>query len=162
MKLEAQLAALDEIGLSLNVGLSIDDLLAMFDRTQYESPPDYLTLLFTFGAEIENAEGTETHCRNVWSFDTECIEDYGAYIEIAKHLCMLTGRADALQNIRDHVDIENEMAWLEYSVDGVRRHWNAVANDDWVDTQVVARIMADLERDGSRFYLIDSGQSAMF
>ena len=34
-------------------------------------------------------------------------------------------------------------------------------NDDWVDVDVMGRIMEDLEKDGRRFYSIDSGQSAV-
>jgi hypothetical protein len=160
MNLETQIAKLEEIGLGLNAGLTIKDLLEQFDREQYEEDP-FGPLLCIYGTETDSVSGVETHCRQVWYFDTECIEDHGAYIAIAEHLCALTGRPDALTNIKDHVDIEAARAWLEYTVGSARRHWDAVVNDDWVDAKVLARIMEDLEAEGRRFYQIDSGQAAV-
>jgi hypothetical protein len=96
-----------------------------------------------------------------WVEKAECIEVHGAYITIAEHLCALTGRVVAVTNVKDFVDIGASKAWLEYTVGTARRHWDDLANNDWVDANVMARIMGDLEADLRRFYQIDSGQAAV-
>lgn len=157
MKLEDQLSSLAELGLSLAPGRTVDELLRSFPREDYEREPFDLVLLL-LGSEVAEAPWGRRFCDRVWHFDTECVYDEGAYVEIAEALCRLTGRMDALTDLRDHVDIEAGEAWLEYTVDGRRRHWDIKVEDDWVDATVVEAIMADLEYDGRRFYEVDQGQ----
>ena len=158
MKLEDQLAALGELGISLDSGIEIDDLLYSCSREEYESKP-FDQLLFILGSEVEREPWGRAFCSRVWNFDTECIEDTGAYVEIARRLCHVAGRPDAFSGLRDHVDLEAGEAWVEYSVDGKHRRWDAEVNDDWADTLTVAYMMGDLERDGWKFRAKDNGQA---
>src|SRR5262249_352286 len=118
MKLEDQLAKLASVGIALDPGISIDDLLHSFDREQYEHDP-FDFVLFILGVEVEREPWGRSFCSRVWNLDSECISGTGDYTAIAKRLCLVAGRPDALLDISDHVDIEGGEAWLKYTVGGV-------------------------------------------
>lgn len=158
MKLEDQLAALRELGIELDPGIEIDDALYSFSREQYEARP-FSLLLFILGVEVEREPWGRSFCSRAWNFDTECIAGPGSYVSIAKRLCRVAGRPDAFTGLRDHVDIPARQAWIEYTVDGQTRHWDADVNDDWADMLTVAYMMLDLERDGRKFRAKDNGQA---
>lgn len=158
MTLEDQLAALHELGIALEPGITIDDVLYSFSREAYESKPFDL-LLFILGAEVEREPWGRPFCSRVWNFDTECIEGDGAYVAIAKRLCRVAGRPDAFSGLRDHVDLSAGEAWIEYTVEGKHRRWDIEVNDDWADTLTVTYMMGDLERDGWKFRARDNGQA---
>jgi hypothetical protein len=69
LKLEDQLAQLATIGLALNPGITVDDVLYSFDRKEYEKRPFDL-VLFIFGAEVEREPWGRPFCSRVWNFDT--------------------------------------------------------------------------------------------
>jgi hypothetical protein len=97
----------------------------------------------------------------VWNFDTECISGDGSYAAIAKRLCAVAGKPDALSDVTDHVDIERGEAWLKYKAGSVLRDWKVEVQDDWADTMVVSSMMDDLETGGCRFYGRDNGQAVV-
>ena len=72
----------------------------------------------------------------MWHFDSECIEDRGAYVRIAERIRDLTGGRLALSNLRDHVDLEAGTAWLAFSSGGQDYRWDLRVDDDWVDPAV--------------------------
>lgn len=156
--LEEQLAHLAELGLKLDDGITIDDLLYSFDREEYEKQPFDL-ILFVLGIEVERAPWGRPVCLRVWNFDTECITSTGDYVCIIKRLCQVAGQPDRLTEISDFVDIDAGKAWLKYKVDGIERNWPIEVNDDWADTLTLNYVMDDIERDGLRYYFKDNGQA---
>jgi hypothetical protein len=154
--LEDQLAALAELGITLDPGITIDDLLYSFDRHAYEMIP-FRRLLYILGAEVERAPRGRAFCSRAWNFDTECITGDGSYVRIARQLCRVAGRPNALGELRDKVSAHE--AWIKYSVDGASRHWPIELTDDWADMLVVSYLMNDLERDGMKFRARDNGQA---
>ncbi len=72
MTLEQQIATLAELGLHLNEGRTIDDLLDSLPRKDYEAQPFDL-ILFTYGIEVEREPWGRFFSSQVWNFDTECI-----------------------------------------------------------------------------------------
>ena len=158
MRLEDQLATLAESGITLDPGITIDDITYSFPREDYERKPFDL-LLFTLGVEVEREPWGRPFCSRVWNFDTECITGKNSYTKIAQRLCQVAGRPDAFANVSDHVDLGAGDAWIEYTVDGKQRHWSIEVNDDWADMMVVAYMMNDLERDGRKFRARDNGQA---
>jgi hypothetical protein len=157
MTLEQQLSKLAELGLHLNPGVTLDDLLYSFPKEEYEQDPFGL-LLFMLGSEVEREPWGRKICDKVWNFDTECILQTGDYVTIVKRLCALTDNLDALQDIQDFVDLERGEAWLKYTVNGREHHRTIEVNNDWADTLTLTYVMGDLERD-KRFYAADNGQS---
>jgi hypothetical protein len=158
MTLEQQLATLESLGLSLNEGITIADVLYSFDRDDYEEAPFDL-LLFILGAEVEREPWGRPFCSRVWNFDAECISGTGDYVGIVERLCQVANMPDLITNIEDFVDIKSGQGWLKYTVDGTQREWTVEVSDDWADTLTLSYVMNDIERDGSRFYAKDNGQA---
>lgn len=161
MKLEKQLEALSELGIRLEDGITIDDLLYSFSRDQYEGEPFEL-ILFVLGIEVERKPWGRCFCNRAWNLDMECISGTGDYVKIAERLCLLAGVPNRFANLQDCVDLENGLGWLQYEVDGVSRHFDVAINHDWADPEVIAKVMADIESDGFRFYSKDNGQAAIW
>ncbi len=159
--LEQQLETLAQFGLTLNDGVTVDDLLYSWDRREFESKP-YDTLLFMLGSEVEREPWGRNVCDRAWNFDVECIEDIGSYVTIVENLSRVAGIADLVTDLEDFVDIENETAWLKYTIDGEKRHFNIPVDNDWADPDTVSAVMRDIERDGKRFYGKDNGQASIW
>lgn len=160
MTLEEQLAALDAIGIKLNEGATVEDLLYSFDRSEYEKQP-FDALLFMLGSEIERRPWGRYFSSVAWNFDAECIVEDGDYVRIVRRLAELTGRSDDLTDVADSVDLERGVATLRYTLAGTTRSLTPTVNDDWADADVVNAILSDFERDERYFYGIDNGQSTI-
>ena len=155
--LEEQLAKLEECGIVLDPGITIDDVLYSFSRSQYEERPFDL-LLFVLGIEVEREPRNRTFCSRVWNFDSECICEAGDYIRIVNRLCLVAGNPELITDIDDFVDLEKGEAWLTYTIDGIVRRWKVAVDNDWADVLTLAYVMGDIERDGRRFYAKGNGQ----
>ena len=163
MKLETQLDKLAELGLVLNHGITVEDLLYSLNRSEFEKEP-FECLLFSFGIEVEREPWGRRICNQVWNFDTECIVSTGDYVNIIQNLCLLTGKSDYLTDLVDYINVDyTDMAasecWLEYTLGDRRRHWEIEANDDWADMMTITYVMEDLQHDGKQFYSKDNGQA---
>lgn len=161
MKLEEQIEKLSDIGLSLNDGVTIDDLLLSYSREEYEAAPFDL-ILFVYGNEIEEEPWGRFICDQAWNFDVEAIEDDGSYVEIVKQLHRITGKAKRIEGLQDSVNLEESHAQLQYEVDGVERTFEPVVDNDWADAQVVETIMNDLRQSGYDYYPKDNGQASVW
>ncbi len=159
MKLETQLEKLAALGLPLNEGITIDDLLHSFDRSTFEKNP-FDSILHTLGIEVEREPWGRWMCDRVWNFDTECIYCTGDYVNIVKRLCLLTGNPELL-DITDFFDPETNTAWLEYTIDGRKQRHSIEINDDWADTLALTYVMEDLQQDDRQFYTKDNGQAML-
>jgi len=158
MTLEEQLTTLANLGLRLDDGITVDDILCSFDRKDYEARPFDL-ILFVLGNEVEREPWGRPVCSRVWNFDTECIGGTGDYVHIVKRLCQVAGQPNCLEDVSDFVDIDSSEAWLKYKVDNTERNWDVEVNADWADTLTLSYVMDDIERDDCRFYFKDNGQA---
>ena len=158
MELEAQLQELSGLGLTLNEGVNIDDLLYSFGRDDYENRPFDL-ILFVLGTEVERQPWGRSFCSSVWNFDSECIYETGDYVAIVQRLCELADCKGRITDLEDFIDVESGDAWLAYKVDGNQRGYTVTLEDDWVDVSVISQAMGDIESDGFRFYFLENGQS---
>jgi hypothetical protein len=158
MQLETQLIKLAELGLVLNPGITIEDILYSLDRQSFEAKPFEL-LLFSFGIEVEREPWGRRICDRVWNFDTECIVSTGDYVDIVQNLCLLTGEPNYFTDITDCINLEEGECWLEYTIRGKRQHWTIEINDDWADMMTITYVMEDLQHDGQQFYSLDNGQA---
>lgn len=156
--LEEQLDTLAELGLTLNDGVTIDDLLYSFPREEYEGEP-FSLILFVLGGEVEREPWGRSVCDRVWNFDTECINGTGDYATIVERLCGLAGAPGRLSEVSDYVDIDGGEATLEYTVNGQKREWIVEVNDDWADMMTVAYVMDDIESGDGHFFYVDNGQA---
>jgi hypothetical protein len=159
MELESQLAKLAELGLVLNDGITIDDLIYSNDRSTYENNP-FDPILHVLGIEVEREPWGRWICDRVWNFDTECISGTGNYVKIVKRLCLLAGNTE-LVDIVDFVDLEANSGWLEYTIDGRKQRHTIEISDDWADTLALTYVMEDLQQDDKQFYTKDNGQAML-
>ncbi|MCX4773615.1 hypothetical protein [Streptomyces sp. NBC_01285] len=83
----------------------------------------------------------------------------GSYTAIARQLCRIAGRPGALSGLRDHVDLGEEEAWIEYTADGRRVNWPIEVRDDWADLLVVSYLIDELEHGDWRFHVRHNGQA---
>ena len=161
MKLEDQIKKLREIGLTLNKGVTVNDLLLSFSREEFEETPFDL-ILFAYGSEIEEKPWGRYFCDRAWNFDVEAIEDNGSYVEIVKQFHRITGKSKRIEGLQDRVDIEGSHAYLQYTLDGVERTFQPVVDSDWADPQVIESIMDDLRESDHNFYPKDNGQASVW
>lgn len=161
VSLEQQLETLAQLGLTLNEGVTVNDLLYSWDRADYENQP-FDTILFMLGCEIECEPWGRPFCDRVWNFDLECInEGTGSYAAIVQNLCRVAGRPGLATEVEDFVDIKKRTAWLRYTMDGQKRHYNIAVDNDWADPQTTDAIMRDIEREGRQFYAKGNGQAVI-
>ncbi|MFE6664932.1 hypothetical protein ACFVFH_15410 [Streptomyces sp. NPDC057697] len=158
MLLEDQLDRLAELGLPLAADRTVDELLYSWPREEYERKPFDL-LLFALGCAVEEEPWERWFCDRAWHFDTECVRGPGSYVAIARQLCRITGLPDALSDVRDHVDLGEEEAWIEYTANGRRNSWPIDVHDDWADLMVVGCLIDELEHGERRFYVRHNGQA---
>lgn len=150
--LEQKLAMLAGYGLTLAAPFTVEDLLESWSREQLEAP-GFRLVLAALGM-TEERPPWRNHCVNVWHFDTECIEDNGSYTDIAERMVELTQGALVLENLRDQVDIEAEIASLDFDYAGEPMHIDLKVNNDWADPAVFSlfvRILATA--DPSKLFL---------
>jgi hypothetical protein len=163
ISLEQQLEVLSECGIRLLPGVEIEHFLLSWKREEYEKTP-YKLALVKLGGEIEKAPWGRRLSNNIWHFDTECIEDKGDYAAIAERLTAMAGSDLPLTNIADHVDVQEESAWVEFDLDGQRIHWDAKVENDWIDATILSRfaeLMAK-RKAGRRFTYCDlKGQDCL-
>jgi len=134
LTLEQKLAILAECGLSLSPPFTAQDLLESWSREEFEESGFNLTLGGL--GMTEEQPSWRNHSVNVWHFDSECIEDHGAYVRIAERMAELTQGSLVIENVRDEVDIEAGIATLDFEHHGKRVHIALKVNDDWADPAV--------------------------
>ena len=161
VSIEEQIRILADLGLELNKGVSVEDLLYSWDREDYESKP-FDTILFAYGSEIEREPWGRNICDRVWNFDVEFIEGNGSYTEIVNRFSLVAGVSEKISDVKDMVDFETGEAWVTYKLDGETRKYNIIIDNDWADPDAVAAIMGDMAKPGYEFYYIDNGQASLW
>jgi hypothetical protein len=158
---EKQLSTLANCGIKLAPGVAAEALLESFDREAFEAEPYRLLLVCMGGdAESESQAGEIGYpSDNIWHFDTECIEDHGAYAAIARRMKDLAQGELPLEDITDYVDVEAGEARVAFRLAGQSYRWDAEVKDDWVDPIILSRFSDLLSRVGRsrRFTYIDLG-----
>lgn len=134
--IEQQLAELAKIGITVHPGITIADLESFETRDEMETEP-YAGLVESLGYDIERRPFTPK-CDRLWMCDYERIVSDGDYVQIIERLERMTGRALGLADIRDRVDLEANVAWVEFVHRGQRMRWDAKVEDDWMDPRIVA------------------------
>jgi hypothetical protein len=161
IKLEDQIKMLGELGIKMNDGVTVDDLLYSWSREEYEDNPFDLILL-TYSSEVEKEPWGRNVSDFTWNFDFECVEGDGAYIYIVKNFALISGKLNDVTDIRDSVDFDSGEAWVSYKVNGKFRKYDVEIDNDWADPNAVVSIMKDLEDESHRFYGIDNGQASIW
>ena len=146
--IEDRLAALAPLGLGLNAGRTVAELLESWDREAFDRDPILLYLSLGSEVEVGPAQG-EQFCDRMWRFDTECVTGSGDYVAIINNLSRLLSGELQISNVADSVEIDAGKAWVAFDIGSDRCHWDAAVNDDWADMSIVTRFAALLESRGS-------------
>ena len=164
--LETQLEALKACGIELTEGIEREDIL---EANLFETPEDtleeieskpYDCLIWNLGYTA-NREPFPPISNKLWLCDHERIENPKDYVEIIESLERITKRALDLRDITDQIDFQNGQAWVEFTYDGERIHWDLEVDNDWMDPKVVrqyALLLTDSDSD-VRLHHQNSGQS---
>jgi len=139
LTLEEKLDLLARLGFRLDNPFRVEDLLTSWSREEFEKPGFGLVLVGL--GMTEERPPWRNHCTNMWHFDTECIEDDGAYVRIAERIKSLAQDSLPIENIRDHVDVDEGVAWLEFDFRDELIHIDCQVNDDWVDAAVFSHFV---------------------
>lgn len=150
--LEEKLTVLARCGMDLAPPFTAEDLLTSWPREQFEKP-GWSMVLFGLGM-TEERRLWRNHCENVWRFDNECIADGGDYVRKARRMSELTRGSLVLEDIRDHVDVRGQIAWLEFKWRGNQYHTDCKVNNDWFDLGIFDHFVKLLRRaDPAKVYL---------
>jgi len=150
--LEEKVSLLEQCGLKLSAPFTTKDLLKSGSREEYEKA-GFESVLVELGATAEDAP-SRNYCINLWHFDTEAIEDEGSYKKIAERMIEMTQGSLRLENIQDHVDIENKQAWLSFSFKGRPIKIDCKVEDDWVDATIFGKFVELLKQsDPTKTYI---------
>lgn len=159
--LEEQVRVLAELGLTLNEGVVIEDLLYNWQRKDFEEEP-FNIIFFAYGSDIGREPWGRNVCDKVWNFDVEFIDGDGSYVEIVKRFSQVAGATERISDVIDSVNFETGKAWVSYKLDGKQKRYEAILDDDWADPDIVASIMGDMEKPGYDYYFIDNGQASVW
>ncbi|MGZ4815667.1 MAG: hypothetical protein ACXVZV_09675 [Terriglobales bacterium] len=162
ISLEQQLENLATCGIRLRPEFSVETLLESFDRERYEERP-YVGAVIRMGGETEH-EPFWPLSDNVWHLNTRCIEAPGSYVYVAERMRDLAQGELPIENIRDHVDIENGDAWVAFEIGGETVEWHAVVKQDWIDPEILENFCRLLAAQGAtrRYTYMDlKGQDCM-
>ncbi|MGA2217889.1 MAG: hypothetical protein ABSG51_07375 [Terracidiphilus sp.] len=160
--LEEKLDFLERIGFRLEEPFTAEDLLTSWSREEFEKPGFSLALVGL--GMTEEQPPWRKHCANMWHFDTECIEDNGDYVRIAEQMKSLAQGSLPIEDIRDQVDIDRGIAWLEFSFRGELKHIDCRVKDDWVDGDVFSQfadLLAQSDPDKKFLYYDTDGQDCI-
>lgn len=133
-------------------------------REEHEAAP-FKELIPTLGFDMERGSFAPI-CNRLWMCDYERVEDHGAYSDVLARLQQMSENSLSISNVTDFVDIEAEMAWVEFNLAGTPVHWDAEVDNDWLDPHIIVKFDDLLTSKKTPFRIYsnhtDFGQSAFF
>jgi len=151
---------------SLGFELASETLIADFEKLKSDKlivEQPFSHLYMELGRGLQREPWTPFTNR-VWDFDTEAIEDHGAYVEIMRNLERISRGELKFDNLKDYVDIEEGKAWVSFSINGQDFRWDLVVDNDWVDPQLFTKVVEltrQLNTKGRYTYFDTGGQNAV-
>ncbi len=156
---EAMLAELVAVGIQLHPGVSAEQLVAPFTRAAVEKGGFEMLLAVMGDEQIDPktfAVG-DPLSDDIWHFDVEAIEDHGSYARIVENCCRLTAGDLKFEGLRDYVDVEEEIAWVELSTNGRNERVDLKVDNDWVDSKIFDKLQEWLLQAGSKRRFVAQG-----
>ena len=162
--LEKQVADFAAADLTMLPGRTVEELLQVWPREEYETDP-YQCLLFTYAIEVEAEPWGRWFTGKGWNWDTECISDPGSYVTVLRNIERLTGQEVFTELSDDAQYAESGTAHITYAIkDGEVRKVPVELNHDWADVMAVCEILPEIEQavgDNRRFWQGDNGQAIL-
>ena len=154
---DEQMKVFKDLGFEFNEGASETDIINMWGKEELENEP-YSLLYISLGAQVEREPWTPI-TNQCWHFDTEAIEDEGAYVDIIENLKRLSDRELNFTNITDVVDWDNQKASVSFELNGDKYSWDLEFDNDWIDPSLFSKIVKLTEKyeTKGRFTYYDTG-----
>jgi hypothetical protein len=150
---ETMLAELATVGIELRPGTSSAQLTAADTHARADIEKGGFELLLAMMGDEQFDPKTfeifEPLSDDVWHFDTEAIEAHGAYVRIVENCGRLAGDDLKFEGLRDYVDVEEGIAWVDLSCNGRSERVDLKVDNDWVDPRIFAKLQDWLEQSGS-------------
>lgn len=158
--IEVQLQELAKLGIMPSVSDFVPWLEGEFGRAAVESEP-YALILSALGAEREENGEWLPLSNDIYSFDTEYIDDDKSYPKIFKSLARISKGDFEISEVTSRVDHAQERASVAFTFAGERYEWETEYNGDWFDGELLLRINELLSKNGSEreFYVAMPDQS---
>jgi len=160
VSVEEQIIVLSNLGIKPKQDGYVDWICYEWGRDAVEADP-YTLMLFSLGGERESGDKWERLSDDVYSFDTECVEDDDVYADIFINLAALSKGVFSVTSVSSAVEHENHSASISFVYNNANYNWNLQYDDDWFDKDVVNRINQLVsERDSTRsFYTCSPDQN---
>lgn len=139
VSLDIQLERLANFGVKPKDNDFVEWICNEWEMDSLESDP-YTLVLFSMGGEREVENVWEPLSEDVYSFDTECIEDEDSYKYVLEQLIAITKGELCISSIDSTVNHEDCTASLSFIHNKVNYKWNLKYNDDWFDCAVITKI----------------------
>ena len=155
--LAEQLRLLVGCGISLRPDVTPADLLEQAHLVDLEAVA-FVPLLHLLGTPAHTGRfAGQLLAEGIWRFDLECLDGPGDYVRAARQMEVLARGELPLEAVTDHVDPEQGLAWLEYTLDGQTSRWEADWAGDWIDVMPLFYLAEELDqRDAERrFTMLD-------
>ncbi|MCL2166671.1 MAG: hypothetical protein FWH49_05205, partial [Clostridiales bacterium] len=153
---EEQLQVLSDLGIRPKQDDFLEWLCNEWGRHTVESDP-YNLMLFSLGSERYEEDDTwEYLSDDVYSFDTECVEDNDIYAEVIKRLSDLSKGFFSISQISSIVDHDNGLASVSFTRNKIRYNWDLQYDDDWFDCDVINKMNNLLKDDNASLFYYTS------
>jgi hypothetical protein len=170
--LEEMLAELASCDVTLRDGIPIERLFLAGTKNELEISRSTIEnggfegLLTAMGQQPydqDTLEDVDPLSDGVWHFDSECIYDHGDYKRIIDNLCRLTRGDLGFDHVRDYVDVQQRIAWVELNRSSKIDRLDIKIRNDWVDERVFSEAQRRLVEAGSerRFAVQNLGQDCL-
>ena len=124
---------------------------------------DPYSLLFPIlGGQREIKDGLWEHLSDdIFSFDTECVENNDIYTTVFERLAAISKGGFELSDVSSRVNRRSHKASVSFSFNRTKYSWQLNYDEDWFDIEVIGRINALLKSAGSSkfFYISNPDQS---
>jgi len=152
---------LEQLNTLLSIGIrpKQDDFLDWvcdeWGKETVESDP-YNLMLFSLGGERENGDLWERLSDDIYSFDTECVEDSNIYEVVLERLVTLSKGSYAISDLHSEVDHDNKKVTVSFAYNDIHYQWSLKYNNDWFDCDIIGKTNSLLRNNGSSNFFYTS------
>lgn len=134
LTIERQLRNLQKAGIRPRTGLEMSEFIK-FRHEAFEADPYKLLLIALGGVTHANEPVSD----NVWYLELDSIRRTGDYTAIAERMRDLAQGSLPITQLSDHIDAAQNLAWLQFELDGSSQRWELSLHERRVDPTLLAR-----------------------
>ncbi|MCL2153240.1 MAG: hypothetical protein FWH57_09855 [Oscillospiraceae bacterium] len=156
LAVEDQLMVLSDLGIRPKRNDFVEWICNEWGRDAVESDP-YNLMLFSLGGERCEDDGTwEYVSDDIYTFDSECVEESDIYANVLKRLSVLSKGLFTIHQTSSVVDHDNGRASVSFTHNEKKHIWDLKYDNDWFDCDVINKINDLLKNDNSSMFFYTS------